>query len=115
LFVHFAIFDWLAGRVLTWADGEIERYFARREIGSHLWALRRIEPEFRWSYMRQAAFQFVSTKRSLGARELLRIGASSGPGAVPFGTNSLLLALLGSPKKAADRSLSSLKPGDIKS
>jgi glycosyltransferase involved in cell wall biosynthesis len=114
LFVHFAIFDWLANNVLTWADAEIEQYFARCEINTHLWALGRIKPELRWSYMRQAAFQFVNEKRHLRAREFLRIGASLGPSALTFVMKSLLITLFGPSKKPDDGSLSRAKPSDIR-
>jgi glycosyltransferase involved in cell wall biosynthesis len=86
LFVHFAIFEWLANRVLPWADAEIARYFARCEINTHIWALYRIEPKLRWAYLRKAARQFASTKRFLGAGELLRNGPHLGLRALRFAT-----------------------------
>lgn len=101
LFVHFDIFDWLADNILAWADAEIERYFVRFEINSHLWALSRMRSTLRRSYMRRAACQFMDGKRHLGTVELLRIGASLGPGALPFVIRSLLTALFESSKKLA--------------
>jgi hypothetical protein len=90
LFVHFALFDWIRARVMTWADAPTERCLCVVELNTHLWALSRIEPEQRAAYLAQARRQFVAGRAHLGRLDLLCIAARHGGGALRFVTGALL-------------------------
>ena len=90
LFVHFAIFDWIQERVMSWADAPTERRLCVVELNTHLWALSRIEPRYRSAYLAQARSQFLRGRMHLNRRALLRLSAQHSGAALRFALGGLV-------------------------
>jgi glycosyltransferase involved in cell wall biosynthesis len=99
LFVHFPIFEWLADATREWTTRKIEKKLALTRLNSHLWALSVIDSSLRSAYRHQAALLFLRRRPHLSFLDLVRICWSRGSRGLRFLVVSLLMAVLGKPRK----------------
>jgi glycosyltransferase involved in cell wall biosynthesis len=99
LFVHFPIFDWLGRRTREWATPSIEKYLARAELNTHIWALQVLASDLKANYRRQAAIQFLRRRPALSLRALYGVCIQHSHAAFWFLIRSVVLSLFGPPKR----------------
>ncbi|MGE3993226.1 glycosyltransferase [Pseudorhodoplanes sp.] len=99
LFVHFAIFAWIASHVAEWSNPAIERDLALAELNSHLWVLKIIDPHLSGNYQRQAAHQFLRTRQTLSWMDLLQVCRKQKLKGIKFLLMASFLFILGAPKR----------------
>lgn len=78
LFVFFEIFDWLRARVMSWADGRIERNLVQVKLNTHFWVLKKLRPDLRKEYLRRMWRQLMDDRVHLTRAEILWLAARQG-------------------------------------